>query len=126
MLPYDKHQYEKAILNFPQQLLDGLELASTVKIDGNFTGAAICGMGASSLAVELLDALADTNFPFYAARGYDLPRPTNEKTLVILSSFSGNTAETLSCFAEAKARRLKMVGLSKNGQLEKSCREIFR
>jgi glucose/mannose-6-phosphate isomerase len=123
MLPYDKHHYEKAILSFPQQLLQGMELAQAIKVDGHFTSAAICGMGASSLAVELIDALSDTNFPLYAARGYHLPRPTNEQTLVILSSFSGNTEETLSCFAEAKERRLKIVGLSKDGQLEKDCNE---
>ncbi len=123
MLTYDTHHYEKAILGFPQQLLAGIELASAVKTEGNFTGAAICGMGASSLAVEMLDALSDTNFPLYAARGYILPRTTDAKTLIILSSFSGNTEETLSCFERAKERRLKMIGLSKNGQLEKSCRQ---
>lgn len=123
MLPQDKHHYAKAILNFPQQLIQGIELAKATKVDDNFTSAAICGMGSSSVAVELLEALADTHFPFFPARGYYLPRPANEKTLVLLSSFSGNTEETLSCFAEAKKRHLKMIGLSKNGQLEKLCAE---
>lgn len=121
MLPQDKHHYEKAILTFPYQLVAGIKLAQDVKVDGDFSSAAICGMGASSLATEFIDALADTAFPFYPARGYFLPRSTTEQTLVIISSFSGNTEETLSCFAEAQVRKLKIIGLSKNGQLEKLC-----
>lgn len=121
MLPQDKHHYEKAILTFPAQLVAGIKLAQDVKVDGDFNSAAICGMGASSLAVELIDALADTAFPLYPARGYSLPRPTNERTLVIVSSFSGNTEEALSCFAEAQARKLKIIGVTKGGQLEKLC-----
>lgn len=122
-LSNDKHNYEKAILAFPDQLAAGIKLAQSVKAEGKFTSAAICGMGASSMAVELIDALAETTFPLYPVRGYKLPRTVNEKTLVILSSFSGNTEETLSCLAEAQERQLKTIGLSKGGQLGKLCAE---
>lgn len=123
MLPHDQHQYEKAILNFPQQLIQGINLAKNVKVDGSFSGAVICGMGASSIAADLLEALADTPFPIWTARGYSLPRSVTDQTLVIVSSYSGNTEESLSCLDEARQRRLKIIGLSKGGQLEKICRQ---
>lgn len=122
MLAYDKHHYEKAILNFPEQLKQGIALAQNIKRDGPFNSTVICGMGASSIGADLLEALADTNFPFWTARGYNLPRSVTDHTLVLVSSYSGNTEESLSCLTEAQKRQLKIIGLSKGGQLEKICR----
>lgn len=63
----------------------------------------ITGMGGSALAALLLKTLlkTTTTHPIEVVRGYTLPAYVNEKTLVIASSYSGNTEETLSALKGA-------------------------
>lgn len=121
--PEDKSNYEQAILEFPEQFDKGIELARDVKIDGTFSSAAICGMGASSMAAELLSEVASGTKPIRGVRQYYLPREIIEDTLIITSSYSGNTEETLVCYDIAKQQNLKMIGVSQNGKLLEKCQE---
>ena len=54
------------------------------------------GMGGSALSASLLRDWLNPGIPFETVRGYELPRYVGPDTLVIASSFSGNTEETLS------------------------------
>ncbi|EKD49211.1 MAG: hypothetical protein ACD_63C00222G0001 [uncultured bacterium] len=117
----DKHNYKKAIEEFPDQITQALELAKDAKVHGDFDSACICGMGASAFARDLITTYASNTNPIWVAREYNLPREITDKTLILASSYSGNTEETLSCFNEAKERGLKIIGFSKNGKLEELC-----
>src|SRR5690606_24949254 len=50
-------------------------------------------------------------------RTYSLPAYVNESTIVIVSSFSGNTEETLSAMTEARARKARVVCIASGGEV---------
>jgi glucose/mannose-6-phosphate isomerase len=61
--------------------------------------------------------------PIHIHRSYELPErlPAGTRTLVIASSFSGNTEETLSAYEAARAAGLPLAGVAAGGELEKRC-----
>jgi glucose/mannose-6-phosphate isomerase len=67
------------------------------------TSVVIAGMGGSALAADIAKVLLkDTlTIPLEVVKGYDLPGYVNASTLVIASSHSGNTEETVSCLNQA-------------------------
>lgn len=121
--PEDKNNYEKVIKEFPEQLQQGIDLAANTKISGEFSAAAICGMGASSMATELLSAALPGPQPLWAVRGYDLTREITKDTLIIVSSYSGNTEETLACYKTARQKKLPLIGVTRGGRLGELCRQ---
>ena len=56
--------------------------------------------------------------PMEVVNDYHLPAYVGEKTLVILNSYSGNTEETLSLYAEAKKHSCTIIAMSSGGQLK--------
>lgn len=81
---------------------------------------AICGMGGSAIAGDLIiGAFWDRlRRPVEVIRGYYLPGWVGENTLVIGSSFSGTTEETLTCMMDAIDRTCPAVGISTGGRFE--------
>ncbi|MFA5413226.1 MAG: SIS domain-containing protein [Patescibacteria group bacterium] len=79
----------------------------------------ISGMGGSALGGHLIQSLfADKlKTPIEIVRGYTLPAYVGPKTLLILSSYSGNTEETLAAAHEGKNRKAKILGLATGGKL---------
>lgn len=79
----------------------------------------LAGMGGSALAAEFVKSwLTDRlPLPFEIVRGYDLPDHVGKNTLCILSSYSGNTEETLNCLAQAKKRAAAIVVMAAGGKL---------
>jgi len=57
------------------------------------------------------------NKPIEVVSDYSLPNYVNERTLLILASYSGNTEETLSMFAEGLEASCKMIIISGGGEL---------
>lgn len=83
------------------------------------TRVVLAGMGGSSLAALLVQSwLRDTlTIPFEVVREYSLPQYVDTATLVIASSCSGNTEETLSCLEDASARGAQLAVLTSAGEL---------
>lgn len=79
----------------------------------------VTGMGGSALAALLFQAwkAAELTVPFEVVRGYDLPAYVDASTLVIASSYSGNTEETLSALEQATARGAQVGILAAGGEL---------
>ncbi len=79
----------------------------------------ILGMGGSAIGGDLVRTLVRDlcPVPIFVNRGYDLPRFVGRGTLVIASSYSGNTEETLAAFQEASRRGAKLLALTTDGQL---------
>lgn len=79
----------------------------------------VAGMGGSALAALLTKAwLHDRlKIPFEVVREYDLPEYVDESTLVIASSYSGNTEETVACLAQARERGAQVCVLAAGGNL---------
>ncbi len=109
---------------FPEQVADAWERADAVTLPNSYKGKSkiiVIGMGGSAIGGDLLAALvADkARVPVSVIRGYRLPAWVDEDTLVITSSYSGNTEETLSAFHQALERGASVVALTTGGQLER-------
>ena len=79
----------------------------------------LAGMGGSALAADILQVIVKDwlGVPFEIVKGYDLPGYAWQNTLVITSSQSGNTEETLACFETARERGCQMAALTAGGKL---------
>lgn len=85
----------------------------------------LCGMGGSGMAGGLVARLATlyeksqaTPLCISLCKEYDLPLCDPAQTLVFLSSYSGNTEETLSCAHQAAERGLACVVFTSGGKLQ--------
>lgn len=78
------------------------------------------GIGARIAKVLFIDKLA---IPVEVISDYILPAYVNSKSLVILSSYSGNTEETLAMFDEAKERGATIICISTGGKLQQKAEE---
>ncbi len=77
----------------------------------------VAGMGGSALAAGLAKSWLKFPVPFEVVRKYNLPAYVDEHTLVIASSYSGNTEETLSALEEAENKGARIAIISAGGQL---------
>lgn len=94
--------------------------------DGRIVGRiVVTGMGGSALAALLFKAWQSTELPmpFEVIRGYDLPAYVDDTTLVIASSYSGNTEETISALSQAQERGAQVGILAAGGKLIDIARE---
>lgn len=81
-------------------------------------GVMVAGMGGSAIAGDLLAPLAARQgLRVSVARDYVLPGWVREDTLVLLSSYSGNTEETLSAARDAAARGCPRIAITGGGEL---------
>lgn len=114
------------ILNFPSQFEKALEFSKNVKTKGKFDKLIVCGMGGSALPADIIRTYLESkgiSLPIVVSRNYGLPAGTDENSLIFISSYSGNTEESLSCYQEAKSKNLKIVGFAKGGKLEELSRK---
>ncbi|MBN1678441.1 MAG: bifunctional phosphoglucose/phosphomannose isomerase, partial [Candidatus Thermoplasmatota archaeon] len=85
-----------------------------------------CGVGGSAIGGEMLREWVASSCPVRCAviRDYSLPAHVGKDSLVIVSSYSGNTEETLSMFEDARRKRAKILAVSSNGQLAKMSESV--
>lgn len=76
-------------------------------------------MGGSAIGGDCLRSVlaGELRVPMQVSREYHLPAYVSEKTLVIASSYSGNTEETISALREAEDRKAKILCISTGGKL---------
>ncbi len=80
------------------------------------------GMGGSGAIGDILSAiLSKTNIHVDVVKGYHLPNTVDSKTLVVTTSISGNTLETLSVLEAARKIRCKSIAFSSGGKMQKYC-----
>ena len=82
------------------------------------------GMGGSGTIGDLLSAIfSKTKIHVTLVKGYDLPKTIDKKTLVICTSISGNTEETLSVLEKIKNLDCKKLAVSSGGKMEFLCKD---
>ena len=120
---YDSHNILDMVFSMPDQLEKGQSLAKGANLAGleseAFHSIVLAGMGGSAISGDLLKSLtvSDVQIPFIVQRNYSLPRFVNRKSLVICSSYSGNTEETLSAFDFAMEAGSHVISITTGGQL---------
>ncbi len=108
---------------FPQHLKEGIGIGRALDLTGVESKAwrsiVVAGMGGSAIAGDLLLSYlgGELTIPFEVWRDYDLPNHAGRETLVICSSYSGETAETLSAYAAALKRGCSILVITSGGKL---------
>lgn len=82
------------------------------------------GMGGSGVIGDTLSSiLSKTRTHICVIKGYHLPTTVDSHTLVVATSVSGNTQETLTVIDKAKKANCKIAAFSSGGKLEKYCKK---
>ncbi len=116
----DAHRVRDVLGAFPEQCREALALhARPAPPRAVLAAIIVAGMGGSAAGGDLLAACAAERIrvPVVVHRGYGLPTAAGGDALVIASSYSGDTVETLSAAEEAVARGSHLVVLTTGGAL---------
>jgi len=91
---------------------------------GEISHVVFAGMGGSGAIGDIFSAfLSKTNIHVEVIKGYVLPKTVDSKSLVVATSISGNTEETLSVLTKAYDLKCKTIAFSDNGKMQKYCTE---
>lgn len=107
-----------AIKNFSEQFSFNPEIKNNEKL-GEYQWYVVTGMGGSHLAADLLKA-AKLDLPLMIHKNYGLPKLPLEvlqKSLIIASSYSGNTEEVIDAYQEARKNNIPLAAISVGGKL---------
>ncbi len=116
----DVHDTATVLAGFPGQCRDAVALVpDRTPVASRPSVIVLAGMGGSASSGDLLAACAAEHLdvPIVVHRGYGLPAIARPGALVILSSYSGETAEVLSAAATVIERRVASVVVTTGGRL---------
>lgn len=98
------------------------EFAAAFEPTSEVKNIVLAGMGGSALPGVVLGSWPRLTVPFEIVRGYDLPAYVGPDTLVISSSYSGNTEETLEALRQAEEKGAQIAVVAAGGKLADAAR----
>lgn len=124
----DSHNLLGSVEALSDQILDALEQTQSIVIPDSYKLAknvVVSGMGGSALGSHVIKTVfkSELKVPFEVVSHYDLPAYANSDTLVLLSSYSGTTEETLSAALQAKTLGTKVMVIAAGGKLAELAKE---
>lgn len=109
------------LTDFPAQVQKASEAAASLSlpVPRRIDNIVIAGLGGSAIGGDVVRSVAGDllRVPFVVSRDYRLPGFAGSSTLVIASSYSGNTEETLCAYQEAKRAGAMVVCVTSGGKL---------
>jgi glucose/mannose-6-phosphate isomerase len=110
------------IRDLPHQCRAAWQEAQTLELPDDYRDidkVAILGMGGSAIAGDFVRSLValESPIPIFSHRDYELPLLVDDRTLLIASSYSGNTEEVLSSFERGLGTGAKKVVITTGGRL---------
>ena len=121
----DPRNMYQLIYDFPSQLKHGLKIAQELSLPSlrkdEIKNIILTGMGGSAIGGDLIRSYLAFEFelPFFICRNYTLPHFVDQNSLVFVSSYSGNTEETLSAYRQAKKIGAKIISITSDGEILK-------
>ena len=118
----DKSDMLNLLTTFPEQFENAVEIGNSFKYQIDSTKIkqiVFVGMGGSAIGGDLIISCLsnDLKIPAFVNRNYFLPTFVDNSTLIIVSSFSGNTEESLSCYEDARTRSAEILCITSGGEL---------
>jgi len=112
--------------NFPRLCRQAWEMTlnlASPEAYKNINKILVLGMGGSAIAGDLVAGLVaeEARIPILVCRDYGLPGYVDAGTLVIASSYSGMTEETLTAFSQALKMPALKLAVTTGGQLKDLC-----
>ena len=125
----DTDNMHQSIYEFSDHLVKALEIGKAIALKNQYSdihNVVVAGMGGSAIGGDVAKLLCknELKVPMVVSRNYTLPGWVNENTLVICSSYSGNTEETLAAFEHARDKGAQIVGISTGGTLSEKMAEF--
>ncbi|MFL3024850.1 MAG: bifunctional phosphoglucose/phosphomannose isomerase [Candidatus Neomarinimicrobiota bacterium] len=119
----------KAIYDFPDHLREAKIIGENIILNNKYSkinNIIVAGMGGSAIGGDITRLILqnELRIPMYICRNYKLPNWVDNNSLVICSSYSGNTEEALSAFEDAKKKKAQIVGISTGGVLSEQIKEL--
>lgn len=119
----DRANMFNLIREFPAQVAEALAIGTKATVKMRTAGVkniVVCGLGGSAIGGDLLRSYlaGEIKVPIIVNRHYTLPAFVGPDTLVIISSYSGNTEETTTAHREAIKRKARILCISSNGITE--------
>src|SRR3989338_4086239 len=119
----DRHDMRKSIHEFSDQLKRAEEIGRSLSFEPDLAKGinqiVFSGLGGSAIGADFVRSYLtyDLPIPILVNRHYKLPEYVDDKTLLIVSSYSGNTEETLSALKDGLKRKARILGISSGGEL---------
>jgi glucose/mannose-6-phosphate isomerase len=107
--------------SFTEQLKRAKDIAdkSVISKSGNIQNIIVTGLGGSGIGGTILNELVSDScsVPIIVNKDYFLPAFANANTLLIVSSYSGNTEETVQVMNEAISKKVQIVCVTSGGKV---------
>jgi len=127
---YDTEKMYKIYDKWPEIARQSFESEQKTVDFKNIDHIVFAGMGGSGGIGDLFSSiLSKTNIHVTLVKGYLLPNTVDKNTLVVVTSVSGNTDETLTVLKSTKKIDCNVIAFSSGGKIEQFCEEnqiIFR
>lgn len=114
--------------DFTNHLKEAMQIgnaANLQKTNKTYRNVLICGLGGSgiggTIVIDLVSPLVD--IPILTSKDYSIPNFVDENTLVIASSYSGNTEETIFALEKCQKRNTDICIITSGGMLKKIAQE---
>jgi glucose/mannose-6-phosphate isomerase len=120
---YDRSGMLRIIESFREQCLSARRIGKAVSLPQayrrRFSGVVCTGLGGSAIGADIARSYlaGEAKSPIMVNRNYLLPGFVGQDTLVVASSYSGNTEETLSAYYDAKSKGAPVVAITSGGKL---------
>ena len=120
---FDKSSMLDLLLDFPRQCRAALSIADSSRLvfqKKDFKKIVFFGMGGSAIGADLVKSYLyfGCKDSIEVLREYDAPDYVDSSTLVFVSSYSGNTKETLNAYRKAREKQATIIVFSSGGQLK--------
>ncbi|NQV37845.1 MAG: bifunctional phosphoglucose/phosphomannose isomerase [Candidatus Marinimicrobia bacterium] len=120
--PIDKENMHKSIYDFSEHMTLAITIGESITLNQSYSeirNIVIAGMGGSAIGGDIIRALVGSTLkvPLVVSRHYELPAWVDERSLVICSSYSGNTEEILSAYEDAAKKGAQICGVTTGGRL---------
>jgi len=119
----DPQDMLKRIESFPSLIFGAYQVAKSYSLPAHYIKikkVLMIGMGGSGAGGDILQNLLSetTGLTVQSCHSYEIPKFADHETLVIASSYSGNTEETLAGFITAHNAGAKLVAITTGGKLK--------
>jgi len=122
ILKFDKSNMIDFLINFPGQVENAVSLGNALDISivsEKINTIVLCGMGGSAIGGDILRSYLEnkSTIPVYINRNYEIPGFINKYSLIFISSYSGNTEETLNAYKRALKKSDNIICITSGGKL---------
>ena len=121
---FDPHGMHKVYDMWPQIAREAYESELEEISNDGIDHIVFAGMGGSGAIGDLFSSiLSKSKIHVSLVKGYLLPRTVDKNTLVIVTSISGNSVESLTVLESAKKLDCSLVAFSSGGKMEEICKK---